>query len=158
MEYENGKLELEKGNEKWKFKEKLNLRKLTMVLYMHKATLNQSQNQNGSMQQKIFVWSQNFRKKAVDKYFPQFEKIAENLKLPKPILSTMLQSVLSGKAAEVYLALSTEQSSDYDIVKREILKAYELVPETYRQKLGLARNMNIKLMLNLINGLPSKKN
>ena len=70
----------------------------------------------------------------------------------------MLQSVLSGKAAEVYLALSTEQSSDYDFVKREILKAYELVPETYRQKLGLARNMNIKLMLNLINGLPSNKN
>ena len=70
---------------------------------------------------------------AVDKYFPRFEKIAENLKLPKPILSTILQSVLSGKATEVYLALSTEQSSDYD-VKREILKAYELVPEAYRQK------------------------
>ena len=75
-----------------------------------------------------------FSEKAVDKYFPQFEKIAENLKWPKPIWSTMLQSVLSGKAAEVYSALSTEQSSDYDIVKREILKAYELVPEAYRQK------------------------
>ena len=54
-----------------------------------------------------------FSEKAVDKYFPQFEKIAENLKWPKPIWSTMLQSVLSGKAAEVYSALSTEQSSDY---------------------------------------------
>ncbi|XP_078334126.1 uncharacterized protein LOC144625791 [Crassostrea virginica] len=75
-----------------------------------------------------------FSEKAVDKYFPQFEKIAENLKRPKTIWSTMLQSVLSGKAAEVYSALSTEQSSDYDIVKREILKAYELVPEAYRQK------------------------
>ena len=75
-----------------------------------------------------------FSEKAVDKYFPQFEKIAENLKWPKPIWSTMLQSVFTGKAAEVYSALSSEQSSDYDIVKREILKAYELVPEAYRQK------------------------
>jgi hypothetical protein len=39
----------------------------------------------------------------------------------------MLQSCFVGKAAEVYLALSSEQSSDYDIVKKEILKAYELV-------------------------------
>ena len=133
MEYENGKLELEKGNEKWKFKEKLNLRKLTMVLYIHKATVNQSQNQNGSMQQKIFVWSQNFRKKAVDKYFPQFEKIAENLKWPEPIWCNAAKCSL-GQGAEVYSALATEQSPDYDIVKRNILKAYELVPEAYRQK------------------------
>lgn len=46
----------------------------------------------------------------------------------------MLQSVLTGKAAEIYSALSIEQCSDYDIVKSEILKAYELVPEAYRQK------------------------
>ena len=32
------------------------------------------------------------------------------------------------------LPLFSEQSSDYDIVKKEILKAYELVPEAYRQK------------------------
>ena len=38
------------------------------------------------------------------------------------------------KAAEVYSALATEQSPHYDIVKRTILKAYELVPEAYRQK------------------------
>ena len=48
----------------------------------------------------------------------------------------MLQSCFVGKAAEVYLALSSEQSSDYDIVKKEILKAYELVPKAYRQKFG----------------------
>jgi hypothetical protein len=46
----------------------------------------------------------------------------------------MLQSCFVSKAAEVYSALSSEQSSDYDIVKKEILKAYELVPEAYRQK------------------------
>ena len=46
----------------------------------------------------------------------------------------MLQSVLIGKAAEVYSALSLAESSDYDKVKDTILKAYQLVPEAYRQR------------------------
>ncbi|XP_063408799.1 uncharacterized protein LOC134692279 [Mytilus trossulus] len=46
----------------------------------------------------------------------------------------MLQSVFEGKAAEIYSALPSEKSSDYDMVKKEVLKAYELVPEAYRQK------------------------
>ncbi|VDI57686.1 Hypothetical predicted protein [Mytilus galloprovincialis] len=75
-----------------------------------------------------------FCEKTVDKYFPQFEKIANNLKWPKPYWTTMLQSVFVGKAAEIYSALPSEKSSDYDMVKQEVLKAYELVPEAYRQK------------------------
>ena len=46
----------------------------------------------------------------------------------------LLQSVLKGKASEVYLALKPEQKSDYQTVKETILKAYELVPEAHRQK------------------------
>ncbi|VDI14070.1 Hypothetical predicted protein [Mytilus galloprovincialis] len=75
-----------------------------------------------------------FCEKTVDKYFPQFEKIARNLNWPKPYWTTMLQSVFEGKAAEIYSALPSEKSSDYDTVKQEVLKAYELVPEAYRQK------------------------
>ncbi|VDI74078.1 Hypothetical predicted protein [Mytilus galloprovincialis] len=75
-----------------------------------------------------------FCEKTVDKYFPQFEKIANNLKWPMPYWTTMLQSVFEGKAAEIYSALPSEKSSDYDTVKQEVLKAYELVPEAYRQK------------------------
>ncbi|VDI67738.1 Hypothetical predicted protein [Mytilus galloprovincialis] len=37
-------------------------------------------------------------------------------------------------AAEIYSALPSEKSYDYDTVKQEVLKAYELVPEAYRQK------------------------
>ncbi|VDI69394.1 Hypothetical predicted protein [Mytilus galloprovincialis] len=40
-----------------------------------------------------------FCEKTVDKYFPQFEKIANNLKWPKPYWTTMLQSVFEGKAS-----------------------------------------------------------
>jgi len=46
----------------------------------------------------------------------------------------MLQSVLVGKAREIFSALPLSQSGDYEAVKNAILKAYELVPEAYRQK------------------------
>ena len=46
----------------------------------------------------------------------------------------LLQSVLVGKAQEIYGSLSVEQSSNYEHVKEAILKAYELVPEAYRKK------------------------
>ena len=75
-----------------------------------------------------------FQEKSVDKYFPQFEKIAANLKWPREFWPTLLQSVLIGKAAEVYSALSLAESSDYDKVKDAILIAYQLVPEAYRKR------------------------
>ena len=53
---------------------------------------------------------------------------------PKESCVLLLQSVLVGKAREIYGSLSVEQSSNYEHVKQAILKAYELVPEAYRQK------------------------
>ena len=75
-----------------------------------------------------------FQEKEVDKYFLHFEKVAENLKWPKEHWTLLLQSVVIGQAREIYTQLSLEQSSDYDKVKELTLKAYELVPEGYRQK------------------------
>ena len=46
----------------------------------------------------------------------------------------LLQSVLLGKAREIYTQLTVEQASSYDTVKYLILKGYELVPEAYHQK------------------------
>ena len=46
----------------------------------------------------------------------------------------LLQSVLVGKAREIYTQLSVEQAASYDTVKELIHKGYELVPEAYRQK------------------------
>jgi len=45
----------------------------------------------------------------------------------------LLQSVLVGKAREVYSAMTVEQSAQYDYVKQAVLKAYEQVPEAYHQ-------------------------
>ena len=75
-----------------------------------------------------------FQEKEVDKYFAHFEKVADSLNWPKESWVLLLQSVLVGKAQEIYGSLSVEQSSNEEHVKRAILKAYELIPEVYRQK------------------------
>ena len=75
-----------------------------------------------------------FQEKEVDKYFLHFEKVAENLNRPKEHWTLLLQSVLVGKACEIYIQLGVEQSHHYETVKELILKGYELVPEAYRQK------------------------
>ena len=44
-----------------------------------------------------------FQEKEVDKYFLHFEKVAENLNWPKEHWTLLLQSVLIGKAREIYI-------------------------------------------------------
>ena len=83
-----------------------------------------------------------FQEKKVDKYFLHFEKVAENLKWPKEHWTLLLQSVIIGKAREIYTQLTVQQSSSYDTVKELILKAYELVPEAYRQKFRNCKKEN----------------
>ena len=83
-----------------------------------------------------------FQEKEVDKYFLHFEKVAENLKWPKEHWTLLLQSVIIGKAREIYTQLTVGQSSSYDTVKELILKAYELVPEAYRQKFRNSKKEN----------------
>ena len=75
-----------------------------------------------------------FQEKEVDKYFLHFEKVAENLNWPKEHWTLLLQSVLIGRAREIYIQLGVEQSQHYETLKELILKGYELVPEAYRQK------------------------
>ena len=70
----------------------------------------------------------------VDKYFSLFEKVAQSMKWPKDAWTLLLQSGLVGKVRAVYSALSVEDSGQYEVVKMNILKAYELVPEAYWQK------------------------
>ena len=70
----------------------------------------------------------------MEKYFQHFEKVAVSLEWPKKIWPVCLQSVVEGTAQETYFSLCEEESFDYERVKMAILKAYELVPEAYRQK------------------------
>ncbi|KAJ8050189.1 hypothetical protein HOLleu_03291 [Holothuria leucospilota] len=83
-----------------------------------------------------------FQKDNVEKFFNHFEKLGEQLKWPRDKWSILIQSNFTGKAQEVYSALSIEDSMDYDKVKKAILQAYELVPEAYRQKFRKYRKAN----------------
>ena len=74
-----------------------------------------------------------FVEKDEEKYFPHFEKVALTLKWPREVWPLLLQSVLTGRAQEVYGAMSVEQSADYNKVKASILRCHELVPEAYLQ-------------------------
>ncbi|XP_059816645.1 uncharacterized protein LOC132388327 [Hypanus sabinus] len=89
---------------------------------------------------KTFVASQEiklvppFSETEVERYFQHFETIARMSEWPKDKWSVLLQSVIKGKAQQVYTALTAAQALDYDIVKSHILNAYELVPEAYRER------------------------
>ena len=47
-----------------------------------------------------------------------------------------------GKVREIYSALSVEKSSQYDEVKKAILKTYKLVPKAYQQKFRDSRKQD----------------
>ena len=64
-----------------------------------------------------------FQEKEVDKYFLHFE----NLNWPKEHWTLLLQSVLIGKAREIYVQLGVEQSHHYEIVKELISKSISLI-------------------------------
>ncbi|XP_059164264.1 uncharacterized protein LOC131947161 [Physella acuta] len=67
-------------------------------------------------------------------FFNTFENMAESCQWPSNVVTTLLSTVLIGKAATTYQALSREVQSDYKKVKAAILKAYEITPEAYRIK------------------------
>ena len=75
-----------------------------------------------------------FDEQDVEAFFSTFEKYAHRLEWPTEYWTLMLQSVFVGKAQKVCYELSIEQSSDYEEVRALVLAAYELVPESYRQK------------------------
>lgn len=53
--------------------------------------------------------------------------------------------MLSGKALEAYSKLSDEDSDDYDVIKRAILKRYELTAEAYPEKSRQCRQSKTNL-------------
>ncbi|XP_068225915.1 uncharacterized protein [Palaemon carinicauda] len=82
-----------------------------------------------------------FSESDVGKIFVAFEKVAHQLAWPKELWAVLVQSAFSGKAQVVYAALGAEDSGDYDIVKKMVLNAYQLIPEAYRQKFRSWRKM-----------------
>ena len=77
-----------------------------------------------------------FEEEGVEKYFPHFEKLAQSMEWPREKWASLVQSKLVGKARDAYLAMSMGDVSDYDKVKKAVLKACELVPEAVKHILN----------------------
>ena len=86
------------------------------------------------MLQNILGLFPHFKKKKLINTSYTLKKLQKNLNWPKEHWTLLLQSVLIGKAREIYTQLPVEQSHHHETVKELILKIYELVPEAYRQK------------------------
>ena len=81
-----------------------------------------------------------FAEKNVERYFAHFERVATVSDWPIHAWTSLLQSVLVGKAQDAYASLNIEDVKDYEKVKGAILRTYELVPEAYRQRFrGLSK-------------------
>ena len=137
LEYEREKLEYER--EKHEYEKELKLKELEIMAAekekdrVMKLKLEKSKLEHFDAS-KYVKFVPPFIEKDVDKYFLLFEKVAKDLNWPLDKYTILLQSALKGKASETYTALSPEQTSDYQFVKESILKAYQLIPEAYRQK------------------------
>ena len=67
-----------------------------------------------------------------------FERVLETCEWPDTEL--LLQCIFTEKAQEAYSAVSPADGKVYVNVEAAVLKAYELVPEAYRQRFrGLAK-------------------
>lgn len=75
-----------------------------------------------------------FDEKDPDTFFALFERVAGVRGWSDAHQTLMLQCVFTGKAQRAFSALSSVDSASYAKVKAAVLKAYELVPEAYRQR------------------------
>ena len=69
-----------------------------------------------------------------DDFFNAFEEVAQALEWEKQKWPLLAQTAFSGKALAAYLALGSDARGDYESVKREILKVYQITPEYHRSK------------------------
>lgn len=74
-----------------------------------------------------------------DIFFEACERIATERSWPKEEWVTLVCRELTGKGQEAYISLGFVDSSEYDTVKKAVLRAYDLVPEAYRQQFRHAK-------------------
>ncbi|XP_068237349.1 uncharacterized protein [Palaemon carinicauda] len=60
------------------------------------------------------------------------KKVSSKFKLAEEVWPVIIQPALVGKARSAFLSLIASECKDYDFIKDNILKIYELTPEYYR--------------------------
>lgn len=76
----------------------------------------------------------NFNEKDPETFFLLFEQLVLDYNWPEKDQLTLLRSVFTGKAQEAYASLVTNPDLNYALLKAAVLRAYELLPEAYRQR------------------------
>lgn len=81
----------------------------------------------------------NDNKDAIDAFLDRFEKSANILKWDKSYWSLRLSHLLTGKALDVYMRMTTDDAQDYDKLKEALLRQYELTEVGYHKKFRTSR-------------------
>ncbi|KAA0195005.1 hypothetical protein HAZT_HAZT010215 [Hyalella azteca] len=75
----------------------------------------------------------------ITSYIIRFERIAELLQLNRSSYAVRLGTLLTGKAVQIYAALSPDVTGDYDSLKKALLSGFNKTHETYREEFRAAR-------------------
>lgn len=75
-----------------------------------------------------------FNEKDPETFFSLFERVAEVRNWPESARALMLQCLFTGRAQEAYVSLNAEDSKNYTLVKKAVLRAFEMVPDAYRKR------------------------
>ena len=67
----------------------------------------------------------------MDAYLHRFKRFAKSLGWPQKDWAVRLSSLLKGKALETYTRLSNTEASDFEKVKKALLKRFELTQEGF---------------------------
>lgn len=146
LKQEQVKLELEMEKLRFKEKEELKTDRAHLQLENNKM-LSQNPNLRPATENRFDPISclrliPKFNVTEVGVFFEAFERIAEEMNWPREKWTLLIQGSLEGKAQEAYAALDATQCKDYDVVKKKVLAAYELVPEAYRQQFRSLKRKN----------------
>lgn len=70
----------------------------------------------------------------IEQFLTTFERVATACLWDKGNWAIRLVALLTGKARSAFVAMNSEDTTDYDKVKEAILKKYEINSDTYRQR------------------------
>lgn len=75
----------------------------------------------------------------IGSFLIRFERIAKLLNISEETYAARLGSVLTGKCVDIYTGLSEEITSDYELLKKALLKGFNKTPDGYRKDFRAAR-------------------
>ena len=75
----------------------------------------------------------------IEAYLLTFERMMEAYEIDRSQWSFKLAPQLTGKAQQAYAALNPDEASDYDTLKKAVLRRYNITEETYRRQFRAAK-------------------